>query len=412
MILKSALICGNREFFLILCIMKKYDFDKVIDRHGSGAIKYDDLQVTFGSEDLIPMWIADMDFEVCEEITNALKSRISHPIFGYSSPRDSYWNSIIEWLDHRHGFKVNRDEMTYIPGVVKGIGYAINFFSKPGDKVVIQPPVYHPFRLVTEGNDRVVLPNPLIKTDDSYRMDLEGLEKLVKEEKPKLMILCNPHNPVGIQWDHHTLSEVARIAAENGMVVVSDEIHGDLMLEGRVHIPFLEVSDDARKVGIMFGAPSKTFNIPGMVSSWCVVKNPELRKPFFHWLDVNEFNAPTFTATIATEAAYRNGEQWLEEALDYITENINFTEAYLKENLPVISIVRPQASFLVWLDCNGLGLTQEQLVKMFLNKAHLALNDGSMFGKEGTGYMRLNVACPRSVLKDALDHLAAAVANK
>lgn len=390
--------------------MKHYDFDLIIDRHGSGSVKYDDLRMNFGTDDLIPMWIADMDFAVCPEITDALRRRISHPIFGYAAPAESYWTSITDWLDHRHGFKVGRHEITYIPGVVKGIGFAINFFSKPGDKVVIQPPVYHPFKIVTEGNDRVVLPNPLIKTETSYRMDLDGLERLAREEKPAMMILCNPHNPVGLQWDLKTLQEVARIARENHMIVVSDEIHGDLMLDGRPHIPFLEAGEDARAVGIMLGAPSKTFNIPGMVSSWCVVKNPELREPFFHWLDSNEFNAPTFTATIATEAAYRNGEPWLDEALEYISDNIRFTEEYLAEHLPCLSMVRPEASFLVWLDCRGLCLDQEHLVKMFVNRAHLALNDGSMFGDEGRGFMRLNVACPRATLKLALDHLASALA--
>ncbi|MBD5365558.1 MAG: pyridoxal phosphate-dependent aminotransferase [Bacteroides sp.] len=390
--------------------MKRYDFDRVIDRHGSGSIKYDDLKATFGAEDLIPMWIADMDFAVCPEITEALKQRMSHPIYGYAAPAESYWTSILDWLDRRHGFKVGRQEITYIPGVVKGIGFAINFFSKPGDKIIIQPPVYHPFKIVTEGNDRVVLPNPLIKTDTSYRMDLEGLERLARKEKPAMMILCNPHNPVGIQWDANTLREVARIARENNMIVVSDEIHGDLMLNGRPHIPFLAVSEDARAVGVMLGAPSKTFNIPGMVSSWCIIKNPELRDRFFHWLDTNEFNAPTFTATIATEAAYNNGEPWLNEALEYISDNIDFTRRYLAERLPVIDMVTPEASFLVWLDCRNLGLDQEQLVKLFVNRAHLALNDGSMFGDEGRGYMRLNVACPRSVLTTALDHLHDALA--
>lgn len=389
--------------------MNHYDFDTVIDRHGSGSIKYDDLKITFGSEDLIPMWIADMDFAVCPEITEALKQRMSHPIYGYASPTESYWTSITDWLDHRHGFNVGRQEITYIPGVVKGIGFAINFFSKPGDKVVIQPPVYHPFKMVIEGNDRVVCPNPLIRTEDSYRMDLEGLEKVVKAEKPTMMILCNPHNPIGLQWDMDTLREVARIARENNMIVVSDEIHGDLMLQNRPHIPFLAAGEDARAVGVMLGAPSKTFNIPGMVSSWCVVKNPELRNPFFHWLEINEFNAPTFTATIATEAAYHNGEQWLNEALDYVADNIEFTRRYIADNLPGIGMVTPQASFLVWLDCRGLGMDQEHLVKMFVNKAHLALNDGSMFGAEGRGYMRLNVACPRTVLEDALDHLRQAI---
>lgn len=392
--------------------MKQYDFDTVIDRHGSGSIKYDDLQTTFGTQDLIPMWIADMDFAVCPEITQALRERMSHPIFGYSSPRESYWNSIIDWLDHRHDFKTGRQELTYIPGVVKGIGYAVNFFSRPGDKIIIQPPVYHPFRIVIEGNDRVALPNPLIPENGSYRMDLEHLEKIAREQHPSMMILCNPHNPIGIQWDAATLREVARIARENNFVVVSDEIHGDLMLGRRPHVPFLSVGDDARAVGIMLGAPSKTFNIPGMVSSWCVVKNPSLRLPFYRWLDTNEFNAPTFTATIATEAAYRHGEQWLDQALQYISDNIDFTEDFLARNLPSISIVRPEASFLLWLDCRSLGLEQPELVSRLVNGAHLALNDGTMFGNEGRGFMRLNVGCPRSVLTTALEHLAETFGSK
>lgn len=392
--------------------MKQYDFDTVIDRHGSGSIKYDDLQTTFGTQDLIPMWIADMDFAVCPEITQALRERMSHPIFGYSSPRESYWNSIIDWLDHRHDFKTGRQELTYIPGVVKGIGYAVNFFSRPGDKIIIQPPVYHPFRIVIEGNDRVALPNPLIPENGSYRMDLEHLEKIAREQHPSMMILCNPHNPIGIQWDAATLREVARIARENNFVVVSDEIHGDLMLGRRPHVPFLSVGDDARAVGIMLGAPSKTFNIPGMVSSWCVVKNPSLRLPFYRWLDTNEFNAPTFTATIATEAAYRHGEQWLDQALQYISDNIDFTEDFLARNLPSITIVRPEASFLLWLDCRSLGLEQPELVSRLVNGAHLALNDGTMFGNEGRGFMRLNVGCPRSVLTTALEHLAETFGSK
>lgn len=391
--------------------MKRYNFDTVIDRHGSGSIKYDDLQATFGSTDLIPMWIADMDFAVCPEITDALRQRITHPIYGYATPTSSYWQSILQWLDRRHDFKASLHEITYIPGVVKGIGFAINYFSRPGDKIIIQPPVYHPFRMVTEGNGRIVLPNPLIKTPTSYRMDLAGLERLAREEKPAMMILCNPHNPVGIQWDMETLREVARIARQNNIIVISDEIHGDLMLNGRRHIPFLAAGDDAAAVGIMLSAPSKTFNIPGMVSSWCVIRNPELREPFFGWLQANEFNAPTFTATIATEAAYNSGEQWLDEVLEYISDNIDYTRRYLARELPAISMVTPEASFLVWLDCRNLGLEQEQLVKLFVDRAHLALNDGSMFGAEGCGYMRLNVACPRSVLTTALTHLSQALAN-
>lgn len=390
--------------------MKKYNFDEVIDRHGSGCIKLDDLQLNFGKENLTPLWIADMDFRVCPEITEALQERIAHPIYGYSRPCDAYWDSIINWLDRRHGFKVTREELTYIPGVVKGIALAVNFFTKPGDKVLIQPPVYHPFRIVVEGNGRQVVTNPLILTDDlRYVMDLEGLEKAFAEHHPKMMVLCNPHNPIGIQWSRETLAEVGRLARKYNVLVVSDEIHGDLMLNGRQHFPFAECSDDCAAVSVTFGAPSKTFNIPGLVSSWCIVKNPEIRTPFFQWLEVNEFNAPTFVATIGTEAAYNNGEQWLEEVLEYISGNITVVQEYIKEHMPEVGIIVPEASFLVWLDCRKLNLNHEELVNFMVNVAGLALNDGEMFGEQGHGFMRMNVATPRAELLKALKNLESAL---
>lgn len=385
--------------------MKKYDFDRVIDRHGTYATKYEGLDQMFGRHDVTPLWIADLDFAVCPDITAALRHRLEHPVLGYSAAPDSYWESIIQWQAHRHNFNINREEICFIPGVVKGIGLAINFFTRPGDKVLIQPPVYHPFRAVTEGNKREVVENPLVWNGNGYDMDLNALEETVRREKPRLMILCNPHNPIGIQWDRATLAEVGRIARENGMVVVSDEIHGDLMLSGRDHIPFADASDDARKVAITLGAPSKTFNIPGLVSSWMVVKDPDLRRDFFHWLEVNEFNAPVLVSAIGAEAAYRHGEQWLDEMLEYVQDNIDFVDSYLAEHCPRVKVVKPQSSFLVWLDFRDLGLPQSRLMDLLVNEAHVALNDGSMFGRQGTGFMRLNVGTPRSVLRDALDHI-------
>ncbi len=389
--------------------MKKYNFDEVIDRHGSGCTKIEDLRVFFGKEDLTPLWIADMDFKVCPEITAALQERISHPIYGYSRPGDSYWTSITGWLRRRHGFEVSRQELTYMPGVVKGIAFAINFFTCKGDKVVIQPPVYHPFRILTEGNGRVVVPNPLVLTAEGYEMDLPGLEKIFAEEHPRMMILCNPHNPIGIQWSRETLAEVGRLARKYGVVVISDEIHGDLMLGGRVHYPFAACGEDAEAVAVTFGAPSKTFNIPGLVSSWCVVKNPELREPFFHWLDVNEFNAPTFVSTIGAEAAYNNGEQWLAEVTEYLEGNIDTVERFIASRLPGIKMIRPQASFLIWMDFRGLGLNHDELVDLVVNHAGLALNDGEMFGPQGHGFMRVNIATPRSSLLEALGRLECAL---
>ena len=223
------------------------------------------------------------------------------------------------------------------------------------------------------------------------------------------MILCNPHNPIGLQWDKETLAEVGRLCRRAGMVVVSDEIHGDLMLQGRKHIPFAESSEDSRAVAVTLGAPSKTFNIPGLVSSWMVVKDPELRKGFYHWLEVNEFNAPVLVSAIGAEAAYSHGEEWLDEMLAYVQDNIDFVGDYVSCNIPNVKVVKPEASFLVWLDFTALGLEQKELMDLLLNEAHVALNDGSMFGRQGVGFMRLNVGTPRSVLKDALDHIAAAV---
>jgi cystathionine beta-lyase len=389
--------------------MKKYNFDEVIDRHGSCCTKIDDLRALFGKDDLTPLWIADMDFKVCPDITEALMQRISHPIYGYSSPTDTYWSSIIDWLDRRHSFKVTRDELTYIPGVVKGIAFAINYFTRKGDGVVIQPPVYHPFKMVIEGNERTLLPNPLLREGNSYRMDLEGLERIFAEHHPKMMIVCNPHNPIGLQWSRETLAEVGRLCKQYGVIVVSDEIHGDLMLGGRQHFPFAACSDDCAEVAITLGAPSKTFNIPGLVSSWCVVKNPALREPFFHWLEVNEFNATTFVSTIGAEAAYTHGEEWLGEVMEYIEGNLDALEHYLAEQLPEVKMIRPEASFLVWMDFNGLNLSHEQLVDLVVNHAGLALNDGEMFGAEGHGFMRVNVATPRKSLFAAMDKLRDAV---
>ncbi len=391
--------------------MSKYDFDAVVDRRDTGAVKYESLCELFGRADVTPMWIADMEFAVCPDIVEAMKRRAGHPIYGYSVAGEGYWNSICDWLERRHNFRPEREQLAFVPGVVRGIAYALNFFTRPGDKVVIQPPVYHPFRIVTEGNGRIVLENPLrqVDTDIHYDMDLEHLEHLFATEHPRMMILCNPHNPVGIQWDADTLRRVASLAKKYGVIVLSDEIHGDLMLWGRPHIPFASVSPEAAEVSVSFGAPSKTFNIAGLVSSWMLVRNPELRKPFYYWMEVNEFSSPFFSATVATEAAYRNGEQWLDEMLAYLEGNIEAVESYLSENIPSVKAIRPQASFLIWLDCRELGLTQKELVDMFVNKAHLALNDGAMFGRQGEGYMRLNIGLPRRELLKALGCLKQAV---
>lgn len=386
-----------------------YDFDKVISRRGSGALKYDALQMRYGRADLLPLWVADMDFETPDFVTEALKRRMEHPIFGYTVMPEGYWQTVQRWIADHHQWHVEQEWMTYIPGIVKGIGMVLNLFLKEDEKVIIQPPVYHPFRLVPQGNGREVVFNPLKEQPDgTYRMDFENLEK-VADEKCKMLILSNPHNPGGLVWDKETLQRLAGFCHAHGILVISDEIHCDMTLYGHKHIPFASVSEEAAACSITFGAPSKTFNIAGIVSSYAIVPNPDLRRRFYGWLEANELNAPALFAPIATMAAFEQGEAWRQAMLRYVEGNVDFVIDYCAEHLPQIKPLRPQASFLVWLDCRALHLTQPQLVDLFVQKAHLALNDGSIFGKEGTGFMRLNVGCPRALLHQAFGQLRDAV---
>ena len=386
-----------------------YNFDKIIDRTGSGDLKHCVLKERYGRDDLLPLWVADMDFETPEFITDALRKRLEHSLFGYTVVPEELWATIIRWIADHHRWQVERQWLTYIPGIVKGIGMAINVFVKDDEKVIIQPPVYHPFRLTPQGNGRKVVFNPLKeKPDGGYEMDFEQLAE-VADKKCRLLILSNPHNPAGICWDADTLRRLAHFCYEHNLIVISDEIHSDMALFGNRHIPFATVSDEAAQISITFGAPSKTFNIAGIVSSYAIVPNPTLRRRFYTWLEANELNDPPLFAPIATIAAYQNGEQWRRQMLAYVEENIRFVEDYCLENIPAVKPLRPQASFLVWLDCRALGLNHEQLIDLFVNRAHLALNDGEMFGQGGEGFVRLNVGTPRAILKQALEQLKRAI---
>ncbi len=379
-----------------------YIFDKIIDRRGSNDLKHSVLQERYGRDDLLPLWVADMDFETPPFITEALRQRLDHSLFGYTVVPEELWSTIIQWVRDHHQWEVRREWLTYIPGIVKGIGMAVNVFSQEGDKVIIQPPVYHPFRLTPQGNKREVVYNPLKQLSDGYyEMDFDQLEQ-VTDEHCKLLILSNPHNPAGICWKQETLQRLAHFCHEHHILVLSDEIHSDMALFGHRHVPFATVSEEAAQCSITFGAPSKTFNIAGIVSSYAIVPNDSIRRRFYTWLEANEFNDPPLFSPIATIAAYQQGETWLKEMLDYVEGNIRFLEDFFQQHLPKIKPLRPQASFLVWLDCRGLGFTHEQLIDLFVNKAHLALNDGEMFGAGGEGFMRMNVGTPRSVLLQAL----------
>lgn len=382
-----------------------YDFNKIIDRSGTNALKTDALAERYGRPDLLPLWVADMDFETPQFITEALRKRLDHSLFGYTMEPKEYWPTVIKWIEEHHHWHVEQEWISYIPGIVKGIGMAINVFVKEDKKVIIQPPVYHPFLLTPEGNHRQVVYNPLRETvDGTYEMDFDNLEQ-VCDEKCRMLILSNPHNPAGICWSADTLRQLAHFCYEHNIIVLSDEIHCDMALWNNHHTPFASVSDEAAKCSISFGAPTKTFNMAGIVSSYAIVPNDDLRQKFFSWLQANELNEPTLFAPIATIAAFQQGEPWRKEMLEYIQQNILYVEEYLKKNIPQIKPWRPQASFLVWLDCRQLKLSHDELIDLFVNKAKLALNDGAMFGKEGFGFMRLNVGCPRQILEKALKQL-------
>lgn len=389
--------------------MNGYDFDRIVDRSGTGALKTDTLQERYGRSDLLPLWVADMDFETPQFITEALRRRLDHSLFGYTVEPPDYWPTVIRWIADRHGWQVDRSWLTYIPGIVKGIGMAINALVAKDEKVIIQPPVYHPFRLTPQGNGREVVFNPLRRNaDGSYSMDFDNLES-VADDRCRMLLLSNPHNPAGIVWDRATLVRLADFCHRRGIIVVSDEIHCDMALWDNRHIPFASVSAEAAECSITFGAPSKTFNIAGIVSSYAIVPNEKIRNRFFGWLEANELNQPTIFAPIATIAAFRYGEPWRQAMLRYVEGNIDMLIDYCAEHLPAIRPLRPQASFLVWLDCRALGLEHDGLLHLFVDKARLALNDGAMFGAEGEGFMRMNVAAPRAVIRKALDRLARAV---
>ena len=391
--------------------MKQYNFDELIERRGTGCVKYDELKQVFGNENLIPLWVADMDFRTPDFIVEALKKRCEHEIFGYPFSTDAYYQCILEWVHYKHNWQIQREWVTYIPGIVKGIAFALQCFTQPGDKVIIQPPVYHPFRIVPERMKREVVYNPLKLVNGEYQMDFEQLEQLI-DERCKVLILCNPHNPGGVVWRKETLAQLAEICAKHQILVISDEIHAEMAYPQYTHHPFATVSETAASCSLTFMAPSKTFNIAGIVTSYTIIPDDRIRQQFFDFLEAGEFNMGTIFAFTATIAAYTYGAEWLQQMRMYVMENVRYVTEYVQENLPQIRVYQPQASFLVWLDCRELGLPQPELVRLFQEKAGLALNDGAMFGPGGEGHMRLNVGCPRSILVDALKALKKAIDSK
>ncbi|MGN1215644.1 MAG: MalY/PatB family protein [Candidatus Cryptobacteroides sp.] len=388
------------------------DFEEILDRKGSDSIKWDLCRKKNKEEDLIPMWIADMDFRTPSFVYDEIRKLMDSGVLGYTHLTSRWYDAIISWYSRRYSVTLAKEQMTYIPGIVRGIAFAELCFTDPGDKVLLFSPVYHPFTNVTRDNGREVVRHSLVLNEETmqYEIDFALLEKQIKG--CKMMILCNPHNPGGRVWTEDELRRIAELADGNGCLVISDEIHCDLTSKAYVHHPFFTVSDKAAHNSIVFGAPSKAFNMPGVVSSYAIVKNSDLFARFKKFLSASELDAGGMFAYNTCAACYEKGDQWISDLLDKIRSNYEYLNRYLRDSLPMLRTLDLQATYLVFLDCRALGLDQDALVDLFEKEAGLLLNNGEMFGPEGKGFMRLNIGCPQSILETALDRLAKAIKAK
>ena len=383
------------------------DFEERIER-GEDSEKWCGAK----AKEELPLWVADMDFACSDAVIRALQKRVDERIYGYTTGMSEAYKACVRAYYRRHfNWDFASEDLFFSAGVVQAVSLLIHLLSKEGDAIVIQTPVYHPFRIVPSTMRREVVFNPLKEVDGTYEMDFDHLESVI-DERCKVLILCNPHNPGGIVWPKETLERLAEICARHHILVISDEIHAEMAYPRYKHHPFATVSEAAASCALTFMAPSKTFNIPGIVTSYSIIPDERIRERFYAFLEAGEFGDGTLFAYTATVAAYTYGAEWLQQMRMYVMENVRFVDEYLKLFLPKIKVYQPQASFLVWLDCRELGLSQEALVRLFKEEAGLALNDGSMFGPGGEGHMRLNVGCPRSVLKTALDKLKTAMEKK
>lgn len=384
-------------------------FDKVVERRGTGCYKWDGHALSGIPEDAIPMWVADMDFEIAPQISEAIRNRARHEVYGYTKPTDTYNASVAGWMKRRHDWKIRPEWVVPVPGVVPAVNLAITAFTKPGDGVLIQRPVYHPFANAIAANGRKLVNNPLVLRDGKYSIDIEDFRAKIAQEDVKLFILCSPHNPVGRVWSREELKAMADICLEHGVLIVSDEIHQDLAFPGTCHIPLPLVDSAYADISIVCTAPSKTFNLAGLQASNILIPNPELRIKYEDMArSWGLFKLNTF-GMVACEAAYDNGDQWLDEALAYIKGNMEFVRDFLESCLPQIKLIEPEGLFLLWLDFRELGLATAELENLLINDARLWLIPGQTFGEEGEGFVRMNIACSRSILESALERLAKAL---
>ena len=395
----------------------QYDFDTEISRAGTSSTKWEflvrDGKVTpwdrtdpkHGDDRVLPMWVADMDFAVAKPIHDAIVKRAAHPIFGYSRHTQAYTDAVVGWMRRRHGWTVKPEWMLITPGVVPALNIAVRAFTDPGDKVLIQRPVYHPFTFAAERNGRQVVSNSLVYEGGRYRMDFDDLERKAADPAVKIALLCSPHNPVGRVWTAEELARFGEICMKHGVVVVADEIHADLMLNGAKFAPYGLLGERFLENTIVCTAPSKTFSLAGLHTSNLFVVNPELRAKVAHHIMAAGLNSVDPFALVATEAAYNHGEEWLTQALAYIEGNLDYLERTVAARIPNVKVIRPEGTYLVWLDFRALGLDKDRLADLMLNEAKLFFDEGKIFGPEGEGFERINIACPRSIVEECCRRL-------
>ncbi len=387
-------------------------FDERINRFDTHSVKWDHTEAIFEKEDLLPMWVADMDFRAPQPVIDALTTRIQHGIFGYSMPTENTKSAIQGWLNRRHHWSIQQDWIVFTPGVVPALSAAVNTYTEKGDKVVIQSPVYYPFRDMVEKSEREVVDNPLVRKNGKYEMDFNDLETKIADPEVKMLLLCNPHNPVGRVWKKEELIKLAELCLANHVLIVSDDIHFDLIFKGYEHTLISSLSNEIAANTITCIAPSKTFNLAGMQLSTIIIPDEEKREKFNAYMGKLGLFAPSPFGITAVEAAYNHGEEWLDDLMDYLQENLSYLTTFINERLPQIDVIEPEGTYLVWLDFTKLNMSHEELEQFVQGEARLALDEGYIFGEGGKGFERINIACPQSVLQEGLERLEKAIKGK
>jgi cysteine-S-conjugate beta-lyase len=387
-----------------------WNFDEPAGREGTDCIKYDRRQETFGVKDLIPMWVADMDFNSPDFVVESLRKRLEHEIYGYSFRPETYFTSMINWIKLRHNWTINKEWISFCPGIVPALNFCTLAYTQPGDSIIVQPPVYFPFFSAAESHGRNLIYNRLIESEGKWVMDYNSLIAGI-DTKTKMIIISNPHNPVGRVWTPEELNNLADICLKNNILIISDEIHCDLALPGFTHTPMASISEDIASNTITLIAPSKTFNLAGLSTSSVIITNPVLRKAFNRIVDNLHVGNGNIFGTTASISAYTYGHKWLDALLDYIDHNIEFVIDYCGKMIPEIIPVQPEATYMIWLDCRKFGMTGKELQNFFVDKAGVGMNEGSTFGPGGEGYMRMNIGTTHNTVMKALEQIEKAVAS-